>query len=362
MQVALLFLVKGGLANEAVWRAFFQSAAQLQLHPNVAAAAAEAAQRNSKFTAADAIGHNTPMHPNVGDFPSYVYPGYRMQHGLSPGGAPPPVEARTLQAAVAGQLFPGNSSSGHSGDSSVFPGAAYDWEAGLLQQAAKELHSQSLAKDVSSVATVTSTAQQQQPWDPNNQLSTMHQALAAAAAQGISTSTDKATGSLPAEDQHQWHIDHTRCLTFISGNSSTAGKQQTGQPAGSARQQQPQHDLFSVYVHTAAGVLLPKDSLLSGCELPVRLNTTGGYAQHVLAEAAALLLTAALSDPLNAKFVLISDTSIPLYPPQVSSGWPKSTVSSWSGSDCEMRKTAQAGLPGSMSNRCRYPSAPALSL
>lgn len=259
------------------------------------------------------------MHPNVGDFPPFVYPGYRMQHGLSPGGAPPPVEARALQAAVAGQLLAGNSSSGHSSDSSVFPGAAYDWEAGLLHKAAKDL-TNNRATDMTSAGTVTSTAEeQQQPWDPNKQVSTMHQALATAAAQGISTSTDKATGSLPAEHRHQWHIDHACCLASIYGSTGPAGKQQTRQAAGSARQQQPQHNLFSVYVHTTAGALLPKDSLLSGCELPVRLNTTGGYAQHVLAEAAALLLTAALSDPLNAKFVLISDTSIPLYPPQVRS-------------------------------------------
>jgi hypothetical protein len=81
---------------------------------------------------------------------------------------------------------------------------------------------------------------------------------------------------------------------------------------------QHQHQLLSVYVHTPGGVLLPSSSVLSGCELSVRLNTTGGYAQHVLAEAAALLLAAALSDPLNTKFVLLSDTSIPLYNPQVS--------------------------------------------
>jgi hypothetical protein len=82
--------------------------------------------------------------------------------------------------------------------------------------------------------------------------------------------------------------------------------------------QSQQHQLFSVYVHTPAGVLLPSSSVLSGCELSVRLNTTRGWAQHVLAEAAALLLAAALSDPLNTKFVLLSDTSIPLYTPQVS--------------------------------------------
>jgi hypothetical protein len=98
---------------------------------------------------------------------------------------------------------------------------------------------------------------------------------------------------------------------------STAA-QYTAQQHTRQHQQQQRHKLFSAYVHTPAGVLLPSDSVLSGCELPVRLNNTNGYAQHVLAQAAALLLAAALTDPLNTKFVLLSDTSIPLYTPQVS--------------------------------------------
>jgi hypothetical protein len=98
------------------------------------------------------------------------------------------------------------------------------------------------------------------------------------------------------------------------GLASPAEQDVSAKPASDEYQQ---HALFSVYVHTTAGALLPHDSVLSGCELPVRLNTTRGYAQHVLTEAAALLLRAALSDPLNAKFVLVSDTSLPIYPPQV---------------------------------------------
>jgi hypothetical protein len=79
-----------------------------------------------------------------------------------------------------------------------------------------------------------------------------------------------------------------------------------------------QQQLFSVYVHTTNGVLLPPSSIFSGCELRTRLNTTRGYAQHVLVEAEVLLLRAALGDAANAKFVTVSESSIPLYPPQVS--------------------------------------------
>jgi hypothetical protein len=78
-----------------------------------------------------------------------------------------------------------------------------------------------------------------------------------------------------------------------------------------------QQPLFSVYVHTPVGQLLPRTSLFSGCELRVRVNSTRGYAQHVLAEAEALLLWAALADAHNARFALVSDSSIPLHAPHV---------------------------------------------
>lgn len=145
----------------------------------------------------------------------------------------------------------------------------------------------------------------------------MHQALAAAAAQDIGhSSADNTTGRVFPEQQPQhWHTHPQRCLASVCGTADLPRAQDAA--AQGAQGGQQHHALFSVYVHTTDGMLLPRDSLFAGCELPVRLNTSQGYAQHVLADAGALLLAAALSDPLNAKFVLVSDTSIPLYPPQV---------------------------------------------
>jgi hypothetical protein len=48
----------------------------------------------------------------------------------------------------------------------------------------------------------------------------------------------------------------------------------------------------------------------------------------VLAEAALLLLRAALQDASNVHFAMVSDTSVPLYPPQVRSGEPAGTADS----------------------------------
>lgn len=75
--------------------------------------------------------------------------------------------------------------------------------------------------------------------------------------------------------------------------------------------------LFSVYVHTPHGMQLPAGSLFAGCELHDRTNTTNAYGQYPLVEAALLLLQAALHNKANAKFVLVGESSIPLYPPQV---------------------------------------------
>ena len=72
--------------------------------------------------------------------------------------------------------------------------------------------------------------------------------------------------------------------------------------------------MFSVYVHnwpnsTAFG----PDSVFYNQEVPRRVETEWGG--HSLAEASRRLLRAALQDPLNQRFVLISEDSIPLYPP-----------------------------------------------
>jgi hypothetical protein len=289
LQVALLFLTKGSIANEAVWRAFFSTAAKLQLAPHVAAAAAAAAQHTSKASVADAVGPSTALHPDVGTYPELFYPGFRIQHGLTPGADVQQKQPKRVPAQSGQQVSAAVS----------FPAAAHDWEAQLLQQTVQDLTAE-LPQE--SLLTDAATAAWTEPlWNGYRQLSTMRQALAAAA-QGISySSADNSTGRILAEQQpQQWHTDPARCLASVRSTADTLA-----------------HELFSVYVHTPAGVLLPRDSLFSGCELPVRLNTSRGYAQHVLAEAGAPLLAAALSDPLNTKFVLVSDSSIPLYPPQV---------------------------------------------
>lgn len=132
-QVALLFLVKDSVSNEAVWRAFFHAAAQLQLAPHVATAAAAAAQHTSKASVADAVGPSTPLHPDLGTFPESLYPGYRVQHGLTRG-ADNSELSLTQPKRVSAQAGRGQSSA-----ASSFPAAAHGWKVQLLQQAVQDL-------------------------------------------------------------------------------------------------------------------------------------------------------------------------------------------------------------------------------
>ncbi|PNH00592.1 hypothetical protein TSOC_013581, partial [Tetrabaena socialis] len=52
--------------------------------------------------------------------------------------------------------------------------------------------------------------------------------------------------------------------------------------------------------------------LLCSAVVASSVNTSHGYAQHALVQAELVLLAAALADPLNARFVLLSETSIPV--------------------------------------------------
>lgn len=62
--------------------------------------------------------------------------------------------------------------------------------------------------------------------------------------------------------------------------------------------------LFSVYVHPAAGRHLPRGSLFARHEVPDRVGAVWG--NHSIVDAERALLRAALHDPLNQRFVLLS--------------------------------------------------------
>jgi hypothetical protein len=148
-------------------------------------------------------------------------------------------------------------------------------------------------------------------WDPMSQLSTIEQ-VAALEEQLLHTASSFQDIDAPTPGLRRgWWQQQQQQQQDLHGSSSTDNRRGPIHPVIAQQQ------LFSVYVHSPDGMLLPSSSIFSGTELRVRLNTTQGYAQHVLAEAGVLLLRAALQDASNVHFVMVSDTSIPLYPPQV---------------------------------------------
>ena len=69
--------------------------------------------------------------------------------------------------------------------------------------------------------------------------------------------------------------------------------------------------LFSVYVHTPPNVTLRAGSPFAGREVPNRVRAAWG--DHSVVEATRALLREALADPLNQRFVLLSEADAPLY-------------------------------------------------
>ncbi|KAK9823184.1 hypothetical protein WJX72_000908 [[Myrmecia] bisecta] len=74
--------------------------------------------------------------------------------------------------------------------------------------------------------------------------------------------------------------------------------------------------LFSVYIHPMPDYGdIPGDSMFHGREIKKRIQVEWG--SHQLIDATRNLLHVALADPLNQKFILMSESHVPLYPPQL---------------------------------------------
>lgn len=76
--------------------------------------------------------------------------------------------------------------------------------------------------------------------------------------------------------------------------------------------------LFDVYVHPHPNFTgYPPGSLLHGRELPDSQRVATEWGTHTLVDAAEALLAAALKNPRNQKFFMLSESDLPLYSPHV---------------------------------------------
>jgi len=76
--------------------------------------------------------------------------------------------------------------------------------------------------------------------------------------------------------------------------------------------------LFDVWIHPSPSFSgFPEGSIFRGCELPPKYRTEAVWGTHTLVDATRTLLAAALTNSRATKFVLISESDIPLYSPLV---------------------------------------------
>ncbi len=75
--------------------------------------------------------------------------------------------------------------------------------------------------------------------------------------------------------------------------------------------------LFSVYVHPAVGYSYCKGDLFASRALAEHERVEVHWAQHTMVDAERALLGVALMDVHNQRFVMLSDSCIPVYPPHV---------------------------------------------
>ncbi len=74
--------------------------------------------------------------------------------------------------------------------------------------------------------------------------------------------------------------------------------------------------LFSIYIHNPPDIpAFPPEHAFFQAEIPVRIPAMLGHQPRTLATKK--LLEAALHEPLNQRFAVLSEASIPIYPPQV---------------------------------------------
>jgi hypothetical protein len=140
-----------------------------------------------------------------------------------------------------------------------------------------------------------------------------------------------------------------------AARAACAGGADLTDPAADPLDAIARQSLFDVWVHpppTFPG--FPPGSLFAGRELPPALRTATHWGTHSLVDAARALLAAALTNPRAQKFVLLSESDLPLYHPAALhaqlAGEPRSRVnacnaSAWARDEYRFRPDmAAAGL------------------
>eukprot|EP00210_Caulerpa_lentillifera_P002765 g2643.t2 len=112
-------------------------------------------------------------------------------------------------------------------------------------------------------------------------------------------------------------LDLEHCGNDESTRISNEILRLTQQAAGDERSLISKQSLFNVYTHPNQGYHFPNTSIFHGTEVKNRINTSQSWASFHLVQAEIKLLEAALIEHRNQKFVLLSESCIPIHRPDV---------------------------------------------
>ncbi|KAI3434431.1 hypothetical protein D9Q98_002508 [Chlorella vulgaris] len=284
-KVALMFLVRGNMPLEAVWREFFAAAAQIEPvalpPPFEAAAAVRTSQQHQQKGRVVEQQQQQQQQQQVVE--QQQQQGRRRRLATEADG-----DERTAAAA----LQQGSDAVGEAG----VAGAVAAQQQGQLTEEQQQQQQQEQRHALGQAAPQLE-GQEEQTWPP---LSEFEQKQVEA--------NQQLAAALGAGEVLQGAVAEAREATTMEAPYSMMS---SVDPAGVIAQQ----DLFSVYVHTLPGFTYPNTSIFSGHQINRRVYVHWG--QYTVAEAERRLIWFALQEPRNARFVLVSETCTPLYPPHV---------------------------------------------
>eukprot|EP01025_Chloroclados_australasicus_P050004 TRINITY_DN5712_c0_g2_i1.p1 TRINITY_DN5712_c0_g2~~TRINITY_DN5712_c0_g2_i1.p1 ORF type:complete len:783 (+),score=57.11 TRINITY_DN5712_c0_g2_i1:271-2619(+) len=289
-RVALMFVCKGVIHNEPVWRAFLEAAGRLKLR-----------NQPPKAYNSDLDQLYGPLNKPLDLLREEQYPGWRILHGvIDPMMYKVLGLKRDIPASMLANLIIDPIRYGF--DLTPVQDQARDEILRLLSLFPGKMQKESPEQDthqgdISSLYDIPSIN-----LHPNVDLNALTQQMADKLLHR-SDILDSPSKFEVARKNVEFAI--SRLLRRDSGKALTG------------REVYESQDLFSIYVHPLVGYVFPPGSIFEGREVSPRVNTTKAFAQHDMVEAEVALLRFALQDPRNHKFVLVSENCIPLHPPEI---------------------------------------------
>eukprot|EP00887_Chlorella_sp_A99_P000994 scaffold5.g994.t1 len=337
-RVALLFLVKGPMRHEELWRRWFAYAADLVPTPFVqqrlCGTTATRQQQAAFVRALESCGGAAPpgaQHAAGVPAASEQGRGQAQRNEQQRGGQPGQASQQQGQQQAASWGAQGDDAFELQPQQAAQAGLTGAQAAKAAQAAAAASAAQQAASQAAAKAAAKQQQQQQQTPGAGAQQAWPRGAAVAKAAAGVTFTPSAeaaqaaaAHASAAAAARSSSRVQPTaegrprRLLRWPHDPAAEAAVKQASTPAGDAAQILQRQHLFDVYVHPHPDYAgFPAGSLFAGRELPIAQRVKTGWGEHTLVDAARTLLAAAAANPHAQKFMLLSESDVPLYSPHM---------------------------------------------